>query len=217
MVAGVYPIKRVNWDKARRMLESDRPKLPAGRARLCAGDRRSRSCRCRQRLYARALRRHRLPDGPASCHREDVRASGLCAAAVLPRALARCARRKPEPFCIVRMHDRSGRPAPISARISPSASAGPISAAKSGPISRAVSTMSGRRYFPAMSRRSLRPRQARCPQRRMRHESASAASGRPRPRSQALRCPEFFACSVIETSRREMPDRSGRIGSALPG
>src|ERR1700730_16199031 len=28
VVAGVYPIKRVNWDKARRMLESDRPATP---------------------------------------------------------------------------------------------------------------------------------------------------------------------------------------------
>ncbi len=27
MVAGVYPIKRVNWDKAKRMLESGRPKV----------------------------------------------------------------------------------------------------------------------------------------------------------------------------------------------
>ena len=29
MVAGVYPIKRVNWDKAKRMLESNRPASPA--------------------------------------------------------------------------------------------------------------------------------------------------------------------------------------------
>src|ERR1700756_5862585 len=28
MVAGVYPIKRVNWDKGTRMLESNRPKMP---------------------------------------------------------------------------------------------------------------------------------------------------------------------------------------------
>jgi len=28
MVAGVYPIKRVNWDKAKRMLESGRPNTP---------------------------------------------------------------------------------------------------------------------------------------------------------------------------------------------
>ena len=44
-----------------------------GRARLCAGDQRSRSCRRRQRLYARALCRHRIPDDPASRVREDVR------------------------------------------------------------------------------------------------------------------------------------------------
>jgi hypothetical protein len=29
VVAGVYPIKRVNWNKARRMLESNRPKAPS--------------------------------------------------------------------------------------------------------------------------------------------------------------------------------------------
>jgi hypothetical protein len=29
VVAGVYPIKRVNWDKAKRALESDRPNVPA--------------------------------------------------------------------------------------------------------------------------------------------------------------------------------------------
>src|ERR1700731_3793940 len=32
MVAGVYPIKRVNWDKAKRMLESGRPKPSAALA-----------------------------------------------------------------------------------------------------------------------------------------------------------------------------------------
>jgi hypothetical protein len=29
VVAGVYPIKRINWDKARRALESNRPNVPA--------------------------------------------------------------------------------------------------------------------------------------------------------------------------------------------
>src|ERR1700691_1343659 len=29
VVAGVYPIKRVNWDKAKRLIESRRPKLPS--------------------------------------------------------------------------------------------------------------------------------------------------------------------------------------------
>ncbi len=29
VVAGVYPIKRVNWDKAKRMLEANRPTSPA--------------------------------------------------------------------------------------------------------------------------------------------------------------------------------------------
>src|SRR5450759_2910192 len=29
VVAGVYPIKRINWDKAKRMLESNRPTSPA--------------------------------------------------------------------------------------------------------------------------------------------------------------------------------------------
>src|ERR1700719_4146044 len=30
MVAGVYPIKRVNWDKAKRMLEANRPQVATG-------------------------------------------------------------------------------------------------------------------------------------------------------------------------------------------
>src|SRR6195952_103613 len=29
VVAGAYPIKRVNWDKAKRMLESNRPAMPS--------------------------------------------------------------------------------------------------------------------------------------------------------------------------------------------
>jgi hypothetical protein len=29
MVAGVYPIKRINWDKARRVIENKRPKIPS--------------------------------------------------------------------------------------------------------------------------------------------------------------------------------------------
>jgi hypothetical protein len=29
VVAGVYPIKRVNWDKARRMMEGNRPQVPS--------------------------------------------------------------------------------------------------------------------------------------------------------------------------------------------
>jgi hypothetical protein len=29
MVAGVYPIKRVNWDKAKRAIANERPKLPS--------------------------------------------------------------------------------------------------------------------------------------------------------------------------------------------
>ena len=131
-----------------------------GRARLCARDRRSRSRRRRQRFHPRALCRNRLPDDPASRPGKDVRTSGLCVAAVLPRTFPRCAGGKSEPVCTVRVHDRSGAPAPISARILPSANAGPISAAKSGPISRAVSITSGRRSFTAMSRRNLRRPQA---------------------------------------------------------
>ena len=73
VVAGVYPIKRVNWDKAMRVIETRRPKIAVGLARLRARDRRSRSCRGRQRLYAGALRRHWIPDDPASRVREDVR------------------------------------------------------------------------------------------------------------------------------------------------
>jgi hypothetical protein len=29
MVAGVYPIKRINWDKAKRVIEANRPKMPS--------------------------------------------------------------------------------------------------------------------------------------------------------------------------------------------
>src|SRR6202011_3008785 len=29
VIAGVYPIKRINWDKATRMLESGRPNVPS--------------------------------------------------------------------------------------------------------------------------------------------------------------------------------------------
>ena len=29
MVAGVYPIKRINWEKARRVIETNRPKMPS--------------------------------------------------------------------------------------------------------------------------------------------------------------------------------------------
>ena len=120
-----------------------------GLARLCAGDQRSRSCRRRQRLHARALCRNGIPDDPASRVREDVRR--LCIVAVLPRAFGRCAGRKPQSICAVRMHDRSGQQEPISARILRFASAGPISAAKSGPTSRAGSTMSAPRYSTAIS------------------------------------------------------------------
>ena len=38
---------------------------------------------------------------------EKMCASGLCVAAVLSRAFARCAGRKSQPVCLVRMHDRS--------------------------------------------------------------------------------------------------------------
>ena len=34
VVAGVYPIKRVNWDKAKRVIESRRPNLQIGRAHV---------------------------------------------------------------------------------------------------------------------------------------------------------------------------------------
>ncbi len=54
VVAGIYPIKRVNWDKARRDARRRAAGGAVGRARLRAGDRGSRPCRRRQRIYPRA-------------------------------------------------------------------------------------------------------------------------------------------------------------------
>ena len=106
VVAGVYPIKRVNWDKAKRMLESNPAEAAVGRSRLRAGDRRSGSCRRRQWIYARALCRHRFPDDQAPRPRNDV--PTLRIAAVLPRTFPRCAGWKSQTVRVVRMHDRPG-------------------------------------------------------------------------------------------------------------
>src|SRR3954467_6168877 len=71
VVAGCYPIKRVNWDKAKRARgggqgeagDRGRPGRCAGRlARLCARDRGPRPHRGGQRFYPRSLRRDRFPD-----------------------------------------------------------------------------------------------------------------------------------------------------------
>ncbi len=91
VVAGSYPIKRVNWDKAKRAIDTGASERRCRRTRLCAGNRKPGSCCRGQRLYPRALRRHRIPDDPPSCLREDVRASRLCLAAILSRTFARCA------------------------------------------------------------------------------------------------------------------------------
>ena len=88
VVAGFYPIKRVNWDKARRAIDAGRPKLAAASLDYVLEIDNPDRGRRRQRLYPRALRRHRLPDDPPPCAGADVRASGLRAAAVLPRAFA---------------------------------------------------------------------------------------------------------------------------------
>ena len=87
VVAGVYPIKRVNWDKAKRAIGAA-GRRAGGVARLRARDRGSRPRRGGQRLYPGALCRNRLPDDPAPGAGEDVRASGLRPAAILPRAFA---------------------------------------------------------------------------------------------------------------------------------
>ena len=107
VVAGVYPIKRVNWDKAMRMMKTGRPEISVGRTGLRARGRRSRSGQSRQRLHAGALCRHGIPDDPASRVREDVRR--LPIAAILPRAFAGYAGGKSQSLCLVRMHDRSGK------------------------------------------------------------------------------------------------------------
>ena len=160
----LYPIKRVNWDKAQ------------------AGDRRATSRTCRRASLDYVLEINDPDHVEVVNGFTRVRYAGtgflmirrhvfekMCArlsvAAVLPRAFARCAGRQPEPVCAVRMHDRSRRPEPISARISRSASAGPISAAKSGPTSRAGSITSARRCSTAISRRSS-PRRRWRPMRR---------------------------------------------------
>ena len=108
VVAGVYPIKRVNWDKAKRVIETRRPKLPSAaldyvlevddpdHVAVVNGFTRVR--------YAGTgflmVRRHvfeKMCAHPA-----------YAIAAILSRAFAGYAGRKPQPLCLVRMHDRSG-------------------------------------------------------------------------------------------------------------
>ena len=72
VVAGVYPIKRVNWDKARRMLESNRPKVSSAALDYVLEIDDPDHVDRRQRIYARALRRNRFPDDQASRPRKDV-------------------------------------------------------------------------------------------------------------------------------------------------
>ena len=155
VVAGVYPIKRVNWDKARRMLGSNRPAAPSAALdyvlEIDDPDHVIAVNGFTRVRYAGTgflmIRRHvleKMCEHPAYASLQFFREHSH-----------RRARRKSQPVRIVRMHDRPERPGLISARISRSASAGPISAAKSGPISRAVSTMSVRRCSTAISPCSL--------------------------------------------------------------
>jgi hypothetical protein len=104
VVAGVYPIKRVNWEKARRVLESNRPKVSSA-ALIRAGDRRpdrviavngSRAC----------VPPNRFPDDQTSRLRNDA---GTRRIAAVLREHSTMPRGKSRPVCIVRMHDRSGR------------------------------------------------------------------------------------------------------------
>ena len=109
VVAGCYPIKRVNWTKAKRaMAMRAEPNLPAASLDYVLEIDNPDQVVVVNGFTPGALCRHRLPDDPPPRAGDDVRASGLRVAAILPRAFARCARRKPEPFRIVRMHDRSG-------------------------------------------------------------------------------------------------------------
>ena len=89
VVAGVYPIKRVNWDKAKRMLENGQPLAPPAALDYVLEIENPDHVIVSQWLYAGSLRWHRISDDPASRSRSDVRASGLCAAAVLSRTFAR--------------------------------------------------------------------------------------------------------------------------------
>ena len=88
VVAGVYPIKRVNWEKARRALEANRPNVPAASLDYVLEIDDPDHVDGGQGIYPRALCRDRLSDDQAPRAGKDVRASGLRSAAVLPRAFA---------------------------------------------------------------------------------------------------------------------------------
>ncbi len=108
VVAGVYPIKRVNWDKAKRAIDGKRPNVPAAaldyvleindpdHVAVVNGFTRVR--------YAGTgflmIRRHVLEKmcaHPAYAPLQFFREHSLDSAC-----------RKPQPVCAVRMHDRSG-------------------------------------------------------------------------------------------------------------
>ena len=107
VVAGVYPIKRVNWEKARRVLESNRPKVSsAALDYVLEIDDPDRVIAVNGFTRVRSAGTG-FPDDQTSRLRNDVQEPGLRIAAVLRRTFPRCPRGKSQPVCIVRMHDRS--------------------------------------------------------------------------------------------------------------
>jgi hypothetical protein len=101
VVAGVYPIKRINWEKARRALESKRPDvLGASLDYVFEIDDPDRV------TVVRGFTRVRYAGTGFLMIRRHVRAPGLRIAAILSRAFARRPHRKSEPVRIVRLHDR---------------------------------------------------------------------------------------------------------------
>ena len=66
VVAGVYPVKRINWEKAQRAIEARRPNVPAASLDYVLEINDPDHVAVRQWLYAGALRRHRLSDDPPS-------------------------------------------------------------------------------------------------------------------------------------------------------
>ena len=64
VVAGCYPIKRVNWTKAQQAMAMGPSEPAVGFARLRARTRQPEPGQGRQRIYAGTLCRNRLPDDP---------------------------------------------------------------------------------------------------------------------------------------------------------
>ena len=205
-MAGVYPIKRVNWEKARTNVDSGRPTAPSAALdyvlEIEDPDHVTSVNGFTRVRYAGTgflmIRRQVLEK---MCEHPDSRL-----AAIFPRTFSGRARGKPQPVCIVRLHDRCGARGLISARISPSANAGPISAAKSGLISKAASIMSARRCSMAMCRRSSP------------HSKASPRAVRPTPLELATALSSDFPGGTAPTFPRyqEFPMQTLNEQTGIP-